>query len=80
MGKSSVLQATAEIPFPWKGNLCTRNESRERPLFILGDSIVCAAGSGMDPCSENPGEIYRLFRYMNDLRDHLSAEADGMHP
>jgi len=40
----------------------------------LEDSTVCAAGSG------NPGEIYRLLRYINDMRDQLSAEADGMHP
>ena len=44
------------------------------------DSIVCAASSGMDLSSENLGEIYRLLRYMNDMRDQLSAEADGMHP
>jgi hypothetical protein len=24
--------------------------------------------------------LYRLLRYMNDMRDQLSAEADGMHP
>ncbi len=46
----------------------------------LEDSTVCAAGSGMDLSSENPGEIYRLLRYINDMRDQLSAEADGMHP
>lgn len=33
----------------------------------------------MDLSSENPGEIYRLLRHMNDMRDQLSAEADGMH-
>ncbi len=30
-GKSSVLEAITEIPFPRKENLCTRNESRDRP-------------------------------------------------
>lgn len=61
----------------WKGGESRTKAGTGRNLE---DSIVCAVGSGMDLSSENPGEIYRLLRYINDMRDQLSAEADSMHP
>ena len=58
----------------WRNRIPRHNTNIDL-LFLLKP-----AGSGMDLSSENPREIYRLLRCMNDMRDQLSAEADGVHP
>lgn len=74
-GKSSVLEAITEIPFPRKENLCTRFATEISLRRDKEDSITCKINPHEDRAEEEIGRLREFSRKIMEF-DELPALID----